>query len=147
MLNDFLSPTMLWFISMLVILVAEMLLGTYYLLALAAGALIGGIVSIFFDTIDIQFTASAISTLVLLVLAFFYKKNARKKVDKTKINTNCIDAGAIITINALNQDGTASTFYRGATWSVKGYNCSLEINKNYIIKDIEGSYLIVLERA
>ena len=143
MLSEILSPMMLWFIATIAILGAEMLIGTYYLLALACGALVGGLTAYFSHTIDHQFTAAGIATFVSIIGTYYYKRAKRGKEAKLKLNPNCLDAGAVITVNKVNADGSGSTTYRGASWQVLCTNGDLVKDLNYTILDIKGSVLIV----
>ena len=117
MLSEILSPMMLWFIATIAILGAEMLIGTYYLLAQPAGLFVVlPPISPTLLIISLQQQVSA--TFVSIIGTYYYKRAKRGKEAKLKLNPNCLDAGAVITVNKVNADGSGSTTYRGASWQV-----------------------------
>lgn len=134
-----LSLTVIWFCAALLLLGAEMLLGTLYLLALALGALGAALTSFLGAGLALQCLVAALLTLTGAVLAHVYR--SRRGADHLAVNA--LDAGHTVTVKTVRDDGTASVSYRGAMWAAKALDGHSLTPGIYTISRIDGSTLLL----
>ena len=104
-----------WFVLALIVVIAEMNLMSFYLLAVAIGATAGGISAYCEHSFQQQIMYAAIATLVASIGCYFLRKRFKQMSDK---HSNQLDVGQRVVVKADNikEDGTAQVSYRGAQW-------------------------------
>ena len=104
-----------WFIAALVLVIVEMNLMSFYLMALALGAAAGGIADYLELPIQEQCMAAGIVTILAACGSFYLRRKLKHHMDK---NNNELDRGQRVVVKADNirEDGTALVNYRGAEW-------------------------------
>lgn len=132
-----LSPTILWFLLALAALGVEMMIGSVYLLAVAAAAAFAGLAAKFGLSLSWQLAVCALFTVLGALLV---RMRSRPKADAaSKLMT--LDAGQRVTVAEVAKDGTAVVQYRGAPWTARaetgrlqpGIWCILRIESNQLI--------------
>ena len=135
------SAPLAWLILGLLILGAEMLLGTIYLLSLFVGAL-GGVVTAFFDfSLTAQCSVAAVLTILGVIVAYYFRSHINKLHDNNT-DVNNLDEGQMVCVSKVLDDGTAQVQYRGTTW-IAFCNEQKLSEGVWFIKRIDGTRLIL----
>lgn len=132
-----------WWIGAGVLIVAELMTGTFYLLMIALGFL-AGVVAFELDApLDLQLVAAALVALIA-VIALRRSRFGRKRrmVDASSDPGVNLDIGSTLTVAAWHE-GRARTMYRGAEWDVELAPGEPQDAHLYQIKSVRGSCLIV----
>ncbi len=134
------SYYLIWLIVALVILGCEMMLGTIYLLAFTAGALAACGCALLDFSLTSQCTVAAVVIVFGVVIALYFRRHLRKLTPDTQCDN--LDKGQIVTVEKVNEDGSAKVNYRGTIWTAFAKEGSLE-RGIYKIEHIEGTRLIL----
>ncbi|WP_323118929.1 NfeD family protein [Burkholderia alba] len=141
-----LSGHLFWWIGVGVLVVAELLTGTFYLLMIALGFLAGGLVHLAGGEPHWQLAAA---TLVALVAVIALRRSGlgRKQKRDTSANPDInLDIGATIAV-AHWQDRRARAQYRGAQWDVELADGERDDAALYEVRAVRGNCLIVGAKA
>lgn len=135
----------LWWIAAAVLVIAEMLTGTVYLLAVATGAVAGALASHAGAALTAQIAiAAAVSTLATLLWHFSKLRERRSKTSSVEANPNVNqDIGAQVQVDSWNADGTAQINYRGAQWTVLPLHNADRISGPHRVKEVIGNRFVV----
>ena len=135
------TTTSLWFIAALVVLGAELMLGTVYLLAAVLGLAAGGVASWAGFDFTVQCLAVGLVTIAgCLVARGLRKKNAKGEAEALQ----SIDEGREVEVSSVAADGSAQVLYRGARWRARAKAGTLCVGR-WTIDRVDGTEL-VLER-
>ncbi|MFM7532327.1 MAG: NfeD family protein [Rubrivivax sp.] len=115
---DFSAPTLWWVLAGLLV-VAELLTGTFYLLMIALGAAAAALAAHAGTSTAAQIAAGAL--VAAGATAFWHFRRAREPrsapaASNADVN---IDIGQTVQVPAWREDGTAQVSYRGAAWQVR----------------------------
>lgn len=138
------SPTLIWFISFCVILGAEMILGTIYLLALAAGALSGALATLIFPSSAGPFFIAAVVTTLGVIIACVMRRRLRAIGEKKSKDASYPDEGREVSVGKV-ADGRSRVSYRGSTWEARAVSGDLTPGI-WVIDHIDGTILILREK-
>lgn len=135
---------MIWFIVAMVAVFVEMTLMSFYLMAVALGAIAGGIAAYYGGSINSQIIYAAIVTIIASGLSFYLRKRLKQPSDKKLANLD-EDQRVIVYEDEVKTDGTARVKYRGTYWKVyiEGGSVTAGI---YSILQIDGTRLKLKER-
>ena len=131
---------LIWLILALVLLGAEMMLSTIYLLACTSGWVASCITAVLGGNFTSQCYILAIVTIVGVIIAYTY----RRKIRKLSPNTDCndLDKGQRVVVEDVLTDGSAKVNYRGALWTA--YLNEGNLTKGtYFVEKVEGTRLIL----
>lgn len=130
-----------WFILALILVIFEMHLMSFYLMALALGAAAGGIAAYFEFPLQEQCMIAAIATIVAACGAFYLRRKFKSHLDKSH---NDLDHGQRVVVKEDNirEDGTALVSYRGSEWIAYKPNAVLKAGI-YFIERINGTQLVL----
>jgi membrane protein implicated in regulation of membrane protease activity len=135
---------LIWAIAGFVLIIAELLTGTFYLLVLGVAALVGALVAFLGGEFWLQaiFTAAAALIGIYLVHAWWLKHPKQSEAE------NSLDVGQTVTFEGwVNEaSGTARVKYRGSTWDAKvtGDAASpLAANATLTIRGLDQGVLLV----
>ena len=131
-----------WFLAAGLLVILEMLSGTFYLLMLAIGIACGGLAALAGAATPLQaLVAGGIGVLATLLL----RRSKYGKPGKTHAardpNVN-MDIGQSVTV-AQWQGNSARVMYRGALWDVELAPGAMATPGTFTIREIRGSCLIV----
>jgi len=113
---DFADSTLWWIVTGLLV-VAELLTGTFYLLMLAIGTAAGALAAYAGLGQSGQIVTGAVVA-VAAVLAVYLVKRRRPGDPPARADRSVnLDVGETVQIDAWNDDGTAHIRYRGAPWT------------------------------
>lgn len=130
-----------WFVVALVLLIVEINAMSFYLVALALGAIAGGISAYMEQTFTQQAVVAGIVTMIAAILSFYLRKKLKSPKDKSN---NVLDIGQRVTVQPdnINADGSAKVLYRGAEWQAFASEGSLS-SGIFLIESVNGTQLIL----
>ncbi|TDG23554.1 NfeD family protein [Paraburkholderia silviterrae] len=135
-----------WWIGAGVLIVAELMTGTFYLLMIALGFLAGVLAYELGAPLDLQLVAAALVALVaVIVLRRSRFGRRRRMVDASTDPGVNLDIGSTVSVAAW-RDGRARAMYRGAEWDIELVPGEPEDAHLYEIKAVRGSCLVVAAR-
>jgi membrane protein implicated in regulation of membrane protease activity len=134
-----------WWIAAAALVIAELLTGTIYLLAVAVGGVAGAIAAHLGLGLTAQVAiAAAVGTLTTLLWHFSKARQRRVEVAPAQANTDVNqDIGAQVTVNEWNADGTAQVNYRGAQWTVLAQQGADRLSGQHRVTEVVGNRLVV----
>ncbi len=135
------SAWVFWWILALILIGAEMLTGSFYLLALGVAMVAGGLVDFFGGSLLVQFVTTGILGSSGCFMAYYYQQ-ANKKKHKVQME---FDLGQRVQVLKWNDDGSARVFYRGSQWDAIAATPQTPRNKEMIIVKMQGSVLVLGE--
>jgi len=135
------TATVWWIIAAIALGVAELLVGTFYLLVLSFGALCAAYASYSEWSIDLQCTVFSL-VVILGGLALTRLRTYLQKRDFLK-GTAGLDVGQRVKVMHWEEDGTATVEYRGAQWRALADAGTTLKKGTYVIDRVEGSSLVL----
>ena len=135
----------LWWIAAVVLVIAELLTGTVYLLAVALGLVAGALAAHAGLSLTLQ-TLFAAFVSVGATLAWHFSKARQRRTSIAPATSNADvnqDIGAQVQVDAWNVDGTAQISYRGAQWTVLAIAGAAHLSGAHRVKEVIGSRLVV----
>ncbi len=145
------EPYVIWFMAAGVLVVVELISGTFYLLMIALGAAAGGVASAAGLAMMGQFLSAAtvaVAGILALRQRGWWSHRSGKK------STIAFDAGQPVEVIERRVDGSLRVFYRGTHWDAElERDAELEPGANasgaavsYVIKSMRGSRLVLTTR-
>ena len=130
-----------WFIAALLIIIVEMNVMTFYLMAVALGAIAGGLGAYFEISIPNQFMLAGVVTIVAACFSFWLRRKFKSHMDK---QNNELDRGQRVVVKAdkIREDGTADVTYRGTDWRAYKENAVLTPGIYFIVR-VDGTQLVL----
>ncbi|MEP7182400.1 MAG: NfeD family protein [Betaproteobacteria bacterium] len=104
----------IWWIAAAVLIGAELVTGTFYLLAVGVAVALGGVAAWFDASVAVQFGVAGVIGVVLTIAAHRWRL-ARA----TPPQQPSLDVGQAVHVESWNGDGTARVAYRGSTWDAE----------------------------
>lgn len=133
----------IWFSLAVLLVVLEMLTGTFYLLMTAGGALVGGLVAWAGGTLIVQIlAASVVAGVLVLALRRWLQKTPAANEATRNADVN-LDIGQVVQVAAWGPDRAARIRYRGAEWNVRLADGEAVTTGRFRVVAVEGSTLIV----
>jgi membrane protein implicated in regulation of membrane protease activity len=137
------SDVVLWFVLAFGLLIAELMTGTFYLLMVAIGCAIGGLVAQSGGGMPLQLVVGAgIGIVATVVLRRTRWGMRRLQGDSSENRDVILDIGQVVHVDAWN-DGSAHVRYRGCQWDVALEPGAAPKTGAQVIKAVRGSTLIV----
>lgn len=103
-----------WWIAAAVLIGAELLTGTFYLLAIGIAAALGGVTALLGASEPVQFAVAGVLGVVLTIVAHRWRL-ARA----TPPPQPSLDVGQSVRVRTWKPEGTARVEYRGADWDAE----------------------------
>ena len=137
-----LSATTIWLIIATVLGIVELIATTFYLLVLAAGALVGAGAAWFGLSLEWQI---ALFALVAIIGSVWVRRirSIPTKSDAQAHALQNLDEGQIVEVDNWNEAGIASVNYRGVRWQARAIEGEQRTPGAYVIVRVEGSVLFV----
>jgi membrane protein implicated in regulation of membrane protease activity len=133
-----LHPYLYWLLAAIVLVIAELLTGTFYLLVLGVAAAAGATLAWF----NLGFPAQAAFATAIAVVGVFFAHRYRTRNPRAYAGSNAIDIGQRVILDSwVNEaEGLARVSYRGALWDARviGERGS---GTSYYIRGVDGSTL------
>jgi membrane protein implicated in regulation of membrane protease activity len=134
-----------WWVAAAALVIAELLTGTIYLLAVATGGIAGALLAHAGGSLTMQIVAAAaVGTITTLLWHFSKARQRRSEVAPAQANSDVNqDIGAQVQVDAWNSDGTAQINYRGAQWTVMAMQGAERVSGLHRVKEVVGNRLVV----
>jgi membrane protein implicated in regulation of membrane protease activity len=130
----------IWWIAAAMLVGAELLTGTFYLLAIGIAAALGGVVAYVGATAPLQFVVAGVFGVVLTVIAHRWRL-ARG----TPAPQPSLDVGQAVQVERWNADGSARVAYRGSTWDAELESSAVPRQQTLYIGATRGSVLVLTD--
>lgn len=132
----------IWFALAVVALIGEAVTGTFYVLMIAVGLFVGGVLALAGAPLWMELTGAAFTTLLLLWLVYRWRGQKVNAQASASVN---LDVGRHVTVDRWRPDGTARVWYRGAHWEAELEVGSTDQRANgpHEIVALEGSLLVI----
>lgn len=128
-----------WFALAFVLVAVEMLTGTFYFLALAAAAAVGGLLALAGLDVALQYALTGVLAVADLLLVRRLRKSWNARADLG------LDVGQPVKVLAWRADGSARVQYRGAEWDAEPETAAVPHDATLYIKAVRGTRLIVTQ--
>lgn len=135
-----LSATTLWLILAALLGIIELIATTFYLLVLAAAALVAAGAAWFGMELEWQISLFAVIAIVGSVWVRRIRSIPTKSDAQAEALQN-LDQGQIVYVNAWDEAGCTTVQYRGADWQVRLLDGEPRTQGAYVIVRVEGSVL------
>jgi len=111
------DDTSLWWIITGVLILMELFTGSFYLLMLALGAVVGAVSAYAGFTQAAQWLAAAVCSSAFVFACYLLRRSLGGKRAAADPNLH-LDIGESVMVDAWDADGSATVRYRGALWTV-----------------------------
>ena len=129
-----------WLPLAAILIVAELLTGTFYLLVIGLSFAAGGVAELSGANNPIQ-DATVLLTMVIGLTVVTLRRQQEKRHRKTEANS--LDIGQPVTVSAWQPDGSARVVYRGSDWNARWIDHNQPPSERCIIQAIEGNTLLL----
>jgi len=128
----------IWWIASAALIGAELLTGTFYLLAIGIAVALGGIAAWLGVQLPLQFGIAGVLGLVLTAVAHRWRLERGTPAPQPSL-----DLGQAVHVDTWNPDGTARVAYRGSTWDAELASSAVPRNQRLYIVGTRGSVLLL----
>lgn len=104
----------IWWIVAALLVGAELVTGTFYLLAIGIAAALGGVAALAGASEPMQFTIAGVLGVVLTIV--FHRWRLTRATPRPQPP---LDVGQAVRVQRWNPDGTARVAYRGSDWDAE----------------------------
>jgi membrane protein implicated in regulation of membrane protease activity len=136
------SDWMNWLAAAGVLVVLELMSGTFYLLMIAIGLAFGALAALAGASMPVQTIVAALVGVVATGLLHRSRLGRPAKHNPARDHNVNLDIGQRVTVPAW-QDGRARVMYRGALWDVELGQGATPQSGDFRIVEVQGSCLIV----
>ena len=137
------SAATLWWVIAGLLVAAELLSGTFYLLMMAIGAVAGALAAHAGMGVSAQVVTAALLGGGATALWHFKRFSQPRSAPAQSNPDVLLDIGQTLQVDAWQPDGTARVHYRGAAWSVRFAGPGTPAPGAHRIVAIQGSQLSV----
>ena len=135
---EFIEHWHIWLIFAFIILVVEIMTGTFFLLALAGGAALTSLVTLWLDpTVTMQLLSFALMSIATYILLLFFRK------EKTELNndgTTHMIGQQVKVLEEIKRQGRVT--YKGVLWQARSDEV-IAVDSYAEIVSVDGSTLTV----
>jgi membrane protein implicated in regulation of membrane protease activity len=131
----------IWWIAAAVLVGAELVTGTFYLLAVGVALAFGGLAAWLGAGPAVQFAVAGVLGVALTVAAHQWRLRRATPPDQPPF-----DVGQAVHVETWNPDGTLRVAYRGSTWDAELQSPGVERAPTLYIVALRGSVLILSDR-
>ena len=139
------SGHLFWWVGVGVLVVAELLTGTFYLLMIALGFLAGALLQLAGFAPHVQVAAAAAVAIIAMIVLRRSGLGRKQKRDTSANPDVNLDIGSTVTVVAWH-DGRARVQYRGADWDVELATGERDDAHEYQVSAVRGNSLIVVAK-
>jgi len=132
----------IWWLAAVVLVIAEMFSGTFYLLAVALGLLVAGVAAYFGTSWSIQVVIAAVLCTGSVAWIYGWKKRSARPDEHSNLAN---DIGQEVHVVSWADDHNLRVSYRGAEWQARlaDHAVADRTRQLWRIRDFSGSCLIV----
>jgi len=128
----------MWWILGVVLIGAELVTGTFYLLAIGLAFLFGGVVAWLGASTAVQLLVTG-----TLALAGSFAAHRWRERKGTTPPQPALDVGQPVQVQRWREDGTARVLYRGTQWDAELADADLARERTMYIVGMRGSTLVL----
>lgn len=128
----------IWWIMAGVLVGAELVTGTFYLLAVGVAFVVGGIAAWLGATLEVQLLIAGVLSLAGTFAAHHWRVRRA-----TPPQDPAFDIGQSVRVQAWNPDGTARVSYRGTLWLAEPASAATPRAETMYIVAMRGSTLVI----
>ena len=137
------SLTIVWLVSAAILGIAEMLVGTFYLLVLAGAAVVAAVASLMNATLEWQLAAFAVVALAgSLWVRRFRALNAGVN-EKEVHQLQNLDEGQLVEVTNFDEQGRTKVQDRGAEWMAQAASGQALTAGAWRIVEVKGNVLVI----
>jgi len=133
-----------WLVAAGVLVILELFTGTFYLLMIALGLALGGVVALAGAGLPLQAIVAGAAGVLATKLLHRSRLGRRGRVDASRDSNVNLDIGQRVTVPAWDQ-GRARVMYRGALWDVELGQGATAHAGDFRIVAVSGSRLVVAD--
>ena len=137
------SLTIVWLIAAAVLGIAEMLVGTFYLLVLAAAALVAAAASFMDVAVEWQMVAFAVVSLAGCVWVRRIRALNVASNEKEAHELQNLDEGQTVEVLDFDAQGRTKVQYRGAEWMAQAAQGEALEAGAWQIVEVKGNVLVI----
>jgi membrane protein implicated in regulation of membrane protease activity len=130
-----------WWIAAAILIGAELVTGTFYLLAVGIAVALGGVAALLGAGMPVQFAVAGVLGVVLTVAAHRWRL-----AHATPPAQPSLDVGQAVHVQTWNPDGTARVAYRGSNWDADLAAPDVPRGETMYIVATRGSVLVLSDR-
>lgn len=131
----------IWWIIAGGLVVAELVTGTFFLLALGVAFAIGGFAALLGVGFEIQLVVAGIVAMAGLFVTHRWRRRQAAPAPEP-----AFDIGQTVRVQAWNPDGTARVAYRGTLWQAEMAAPDVPRGDTMVIVGVRGSTLVIADR-
>lgn len=131
-----------WLVAAGVLVILELFIGTFYLLMIAIGLALGGIVALAGAGLSVQAIVAGIVGVVATGVLHRSRFGRPGRHDPHRDRNVNLDIGQHVTVPAWD-NGRARVMYRGALWDVELGQGATAQSGDFRIVEVQGSRLVV----
>ena len=137
------SAQTIWFSLDVLLVIGELMTGTFYLLMVAIGLLAGGLAAL----VGLAFPAQAIVAAIIAVFGIAGLRRSRygrvTREDAARNRNVNLDIGEVLRVDAWSPERRARVQYRGAAWDVELAPHATASGGEFRIVEVRGNVLVV----
>lgn len=135
------NPAIWWGIVVLVLIGSEMFTGTFYLLMLALGAIVGAVAALAGLDLNWQILLASVTAILATGLLHMRRYKNPRSANYAENKDAIIDIGETVEVTHWSPEQTTQVKYRGATWSARWVGQGQPQTGRCIIRGMKGSQL------
>ncbi len=132
----------MWWIAAGLLVVAEVMTGTFYLLMVAIGCAAGGLAAVFGLELTVQTLIAVVVGLVAVVAWHNFRKTRPRPVESSRNPDLHLDLGATVEVEQWI-GGHARVNYRGSQWDAVPEHPQTPETGRLVVKAVRGSTLVL----
>jgi membrane protein implicated in regulation of membrane protease activity len=132
-----------WWIGAGVLIVAELMIGTFYLLMIALGFIAAALARLAGASLEVQIGVAAVVALIAVAVLRRSRFGRRQRIEASRNPDVNLDIGATLAVPEWH-NRRARTQYRGAAWDVELAPGEPEDARLYEVAALRGSCLVVV---
>ena len=132
----------LWLVLAGILLIAEMATGTFYLLMISAGALLGALVASAGYPLESQILAAAILTFVACIGLQKSRFGNSAKKNSLQVQSDKLDIGNTLHVAFWDTAAHSKVQYRGTLWDAKSIDVLPAVGLHVVV-DVQGNLLVL----
>ncbi|ANA34763.1 hypothetical protein R82526_02148 [Ralstonia mannitolilytica] len=137
------SAQTVWFVLAVLLVIGELMTGTFYLLMVAMGLVAGGLAALS----SLAFPAQAVVAAIVAVFGIVALRRSRygriPREDAARNRNVNLDIGEVLRVDAWSPERRARVQYRGAAWDVELAPDAAASAGEFRIVEVRGNVLVV----
>lgn len=127
-----------WWLLAVVLIGVELMLGTFYLLAVGFAFIAGGVVAWFGGAVPMQLVVGGVLSVVGVIVAHQWRM--RRALPPPQVS---LDLGQTVRVQTWREDGSARVEYRGTQWDAELADAKEARAETMTIVGTRGSTLLI----